>query len=81
LNAWQSSVLFSAIHCTNLLQNTIVNTFELTESYLDNFALPVNTREELHRLKPTSILFVFNDLIEDLENGLIEETTYFYDEL
>lgn len=56
----------------------IVNTFELTESYLDNFALPVNTREELHRLKPTSILFVFNDLIEDLENGLIEETTYFY---
>ncbi|MEK4649030.1 phosphomannomutase [Exiguobacterium sp. FSL W8-0210] len=23
MNAWQSSVLFSAIHCTNLLQNTI----------------------------------------------------------
>ena len=55
-----------------------VNTFESTESYLDNFALPVNTREELQRLHPTSILFVFNDLIDDLEKGLIEETAYLY---
>jgi len=43
LNTWQSSVLFSAIHCTNLLQNTevgldqlMVNEDKLYVSYFDN---------------------------------------------
>lgn len=56
-----------------------VETFELTESYLDNFALPVNSHEILQGLEPTSILFLFNDLMDDFEKGLIEDVVYFFD--
>ena len=53
-----------------------VESFELTDSYLDNFALPVKNQEILSDLMPTSILFLFNDLIEDFEKGLIEDVIY-----
>lgn len=53
-----------------------VESFELTDSYLDNFALPVKNQEILSDLIPTSILFLFNDLIEDFEKGLIEDVIY-----
>lgn len=57
-----------------------VEIFELTDSYLDNFASPVKSQEILLDLEPTSILFLFNDLIEDFERGLIEEVVYNFNE-
>lgn len=53
-----------------------VQTFELGESYLDNFSAPVNSHILLEGLEPTSILFLFNDLLDDFERGLIEDVVY-----
>ncbi|UCZ53465.1 hypothetical protein LGQ02_01295 [Bacillus shivajii] len=53
-----------------------VEAFQLRESYLDNFSAPVDNQEELKELEPTSILFLFNDLLADFERGLIEEVRY-----
>ncbi|MCG3087340.1 hypothetical protein [Sporosarcina cyprini] len=57
-----------------------VESFELSESYLDNFALPVNSHEILQGLKPASILFLFNELIDDFEKGLIEDVVYSFNQ-
>ncbi|OCA85260.1 hypothetical protein [Pseudobacillus wudalianchiensis] len=53
-----------------------VEAFELAESYLDNFSTPISTKSILGSLEPTSVLFLFNDLIDDIDNGLIEDTVY-----
>lgn len=55
-----------------------IENFELTESYLDNFSIPLNTHDVLNELTPTSILFLFNSLLEQFENGQIENIEYRY---
>lgn len=57
-----------------------VKAFKLTDSYLDNFALPVNTKDILQKVEPSSILFLLNDLMDDFENGQIVDVVYFFNE-
>jgi hypothetical protein len=57
-----------------------INNFELSETYLDNFSTPLNIQETLERLTPTSILFHFGELLDQLDQGLIENVEYRYDQ-
>ncbi|MFC3039452.1 hypothetical protein ACFOGI_04250 [Virgibacillus xinjiangensis] len=53
-----------------------IESFELKESYLDNFSTPIPTENLIKELEPKSILFLFNDLLNDFENGMIDDVRY-----
>ncbi|MGF7049329.1 hypothetical protein J2T13_003839 [Paenibacillus sp. DS2015] len=55
-----------------------IKNFELRETYLDNFSIPLNMQETLNRLTPTSILFHFSEILDQLDQGLIEIVEYRY---
>ena len=57
-----------------------IKSFELQESYLDNFSTPINIQETLIHLTPTSILFNFGELLDELDRGDIERIEYRNDE-
>ncbi|WP_281883349.1 hypothetical protein [Paenibacillus sp. YYML68] len=57
-----------------------IKNFELHESYLDNFSTPLKVQETLNRLVPTSVLFHFGDLLDQLDRGEIERIEYRIDE-
>ncbi|HDR7869741.1 TPA: hypothetical protein QCY24_003444 [Bacillus wiedmannii] len=57
-----------------------IESFEFNESYLDNFSIPISNQEQLKELQPASILFLFNDLLEELESEEFEEVTYYMPE-
>lgn len=46
-----------------------LNNFRAEDSYIDNFALPIDTQKELLHLKPASILFSFADILEREESS------------
>ncbi|HDR7636275.1 TPA: hypothetical protein QCX75_005164 [Bacillus mycoides] len=53
-----------------------IESFELNESYLDNFSIPISNQEQLKELHPASILFLFNDLLEELAGEEFIEVIY-----
>lgn len=53
-----------------------IQTFVAQECYLDHFARPLNFQEHIENLRPKSLLFIFNDLISDIEKGLLRNAYY-----
>jgi len=55
---------------------TQINSFSPANTYLDNFAEPLNYSKEIASLQPTSILFNFSPLLDAYESGVISEVYY-----
>ncbi|WP_042168103.1 hypothetical protein [Paenibacillus gorillae] len=57
-----------------------IENFQPQESYLDNFSTPIKVQETLGRLVPTSVLFHFGELLDQLDRGDVERIEYRADE-
>lgn len=57
-----------------------IKNFQPHESYLDNFSTPLKVQETLSRLIPSSVLFHFGELVDQLDRGDIERIEYRTDE-
>lgn len=57
-----------------------IENFQPQESYLDNFSTPIKVQETLGRLVPTSILFHFGELLDQLDRGDVERIEYRVDD-
>src|SRR5690606_20711145 len=64
------NVLFWAIKMCNLITAAITN--NKTHRFIASFAEPIDFEKEIKSLTPKYLLFRFNPLFEQLENGLIQ---------
>ncbi len=55
-----------------------IQNFVLADSFLDSFSTPLKTREIFPLLRPSSVLFHFNDLLTELETDSLESVEYRY---
>jgi len=72
------SVLFWSIKMCNLITGAIVN--NKMHRFLAGFALPIDFEKEIQVLNPKFLLFRFNSLLDQIENGLIQSLYQVNDE-